>query len=221
MLAAMIIVAAVQPAARQMMPGWFDGVVVLALAFGIFMGRRNGMSKELLPFLQWLILVPFCAFLYPIAGTFFINVFHWKKLTGYVWGYITLAVIVLLIFGIIRKLFAERMEKHALFGNGEFYIGMASGLFRAACILIVVLALLNAPVYTQADIDAHIAYAKKNFGGDTYSGDYFPTLQEIQEQVFKDSLTGPFVKNYLGFLLINNTAPAPAAKPQPKIQIGG
>ncbi|HEX3890338.1 MAG TPA: hypothetical protein VHX90_05750, partial [Verrucomicrobiae bacterium] len=83
MLAPMIIAAAVQPAARQMMPGWFDGVVVLALAFGIFLGRRNGMSKELLPFLQWLILVPLCAFLYPIAGTFFINVFHLDKLTSY------------------------------------------------------------------------------------------------------------------------------------------
>src|SRR6185437_16740310 len=97
--------AAVQPMAKQFTIGWFDGVVAIVLAFGVFRGRRNGMSKELLPFLQWIILVPLCAFLYPIAGQFFINIFQWSKLTSFICGYLTLAVIVLLIFGILKKLF--------------------------------------------------------------------------------------------------------------------
>lgn len=197
--------------------GWFDGVVVAVLAFGIFRGRRNGMSKETLPLLQWLILVPLCAFLYPMAGQFFINVFHWTTLESYVSGYLILAVIILLIFGILKKLFMERMEKSSVFGAGEFYVGMLSGFIRVACILIAVLALLNAPVYTQEEIDAHAAYVKKNFGGDMYSGNYFPTLQQLQEQILKDSATGLFVKDNLGFLLINGTAAPPAEKTQPKV----
>jgi hypothetical protein len=164
--------------------------------------------------------VPFCAFFYPIAGQFFINVLRWSKLTSYVCGYVILAVIILLIFGILKKLFMERVEKSSMFGNGEFYVGMLSGLLRASCILIVVLALLNAPVYTQADIDEHAAYVKKNLGGDMYSGDYFPTLQQVQEQVFQKSIAGPFIKSDLGFFLINNTAAPPPEKPQPKILVG-
>ncbi|HXE42535.1 MAG TPA: hypothetical protein VN516_05885, partial [Candidatus Baltobacteraceae bacterium] len=138
----------------------------------------------------------------------------------YVCGYIILAVIILLIFGILKKLFMERVEKSGMFGNGEFYIGILSGLLRVALILIAILALLNAPVYTQADIDEHAAYVKKNLGGGMYSGDYFPTLQQVQEHVFEKSITGPFVKNDLGFFLINNTAAPPPEKPQPKIIVG-
>ena len=48
-----------------------------------------------------------------------------------------------------------------------------------------------------------------------YSGIFFPSLYTIQEQVFTKSFTGPYIKDYLGPLLIE-TAPAPAAKPEPK-----
>ncbi|HZF01610.1 MAG TPA: CvpA family protein [Methylomirabilota bacterium] len=216
-----MIAAAVQPVVKQMTWGWFDIVVLCVLAFGLFRGRRNGMSQELLPLFQWLILVSVCAFLYPMAGQFYINTFHWGKLTSYICGYITLAFVVLLIFGILRKLFGERLGKSGAFKGGEYYLGILSGLIRTACILIVVLAFLNAPVYTEADVQAHAAYVKKNLGGDMYSGDYFPTLQQVQEQVFKNSCTGPFVKENLGMLLINNTATPLPAKPQPKIMVGG
>ena len=37
----------------------------------------------------------------------------------------------------------------------------------------------------------------------------------MQEQVFKKSFTGPYIKNYLGPLLID-TAPPPSAKPEQK-----
>jgi uncharacterized membrane protein required for colicin V production len=218
--AMMIAAAAVQPVARQMTIGWFDGVVVIVLAFGIYRGRRNGMSKEFLPLLQWLILVTLCTFLYPTVGQLFMNLFQWSKLTAYVWGYLAPAFVVLLIFGFLKKKYMEKMGQSSAFGGSEFYLGMLSGLVRAVCILIVVLALLNAPVYTQAEIDAHAAYIKQNLGGGMYSGDYVPDLQEVQEQILKDSTSGSFVKNNLGFLLINSGSSSAPEKPQPKISIG-
>jgi hypothetical protein len=75
--------------------------------------------------------------------------------------------------------------------------------------------LLNAPYYTAQDIKKHDAYVKRWFGGGLYSGDYFPSLHTIQEQVFTKSFTGPYIKDYLGPLLIE-TVPPPAAKPEPK-----
>lgn len=193
---------------------WFDVVVIAILVFGIARGRHNGMSKECLPLLQWLVIVPVCAFLYPLAGQFYINTFHWDKTLSFVCGYATLGFVVMLFFGILRRLFAERMEKGDVFKNGEYYLGMVAGFVRVACVMLVAVALLNAPVYTDKDVKEYQAYAKKNFGGGMYSGDYFPTLQEIQEQVFKKSFLGPIIKDKLNMLLINLK---PASPPPPSL----
>jgi hypothetical protein len=56
---------------------------------------------------------------------------------------------------------------------------------------------------------------KRWYGGGLYSGNYFPSLQTVQAQVFTKSFTGPYIKDYLGPLLIE-TAPPPTAKPEPK-----
>jgi hypothetical protein len=92
---------------------------------------------------------------------------------------------------------------------------MLSGMIRYVCMLLAVLALLNAPVYTTQDIKKHEAYVKRWFGGGVYSGNYFPSLYTIQDQVFTKSFTGPYIKDYLGAVLIE-TAPPAAAKPEPK-----
>lgn len=108
-----------------------------------------------------------------------------------------------------------------------------AGVVRYACVLIFVLALMNAPVYSAADIAKAKAYNARWFGGGEqgYTGNFFPTLQQIQEQTFKESFLGPRIKDNLGMLLINTgqsgadaakpgpSAPAPPKK-QPVIKIG-
>ena len=84
-------------------------------------------------------------------------------------------------------------------------------MIRFACMVLFALALLNAPVYTQAEILAHQAYAKRWFGGGVYGGNYIPDLHTVQDSVFKKSFAGPYIKGYLGTLLIN-TAPPEAQK---------
>ena len=89
------------------------------------------------------------------------------------------------------------------------------------------LALLHAPHYTSAEIQARRAYEKRWYGGGLYNGNYIPDLQTVQESVFKSSYLGPRIKDSLGMLLIN-TVPAGAEignssapqKKQPVIQIG-
>jgi len=218
----MIAAAAGQPASHGLPFNWFDAVVVAVLAFGLFRGRRSGMSKEFLPLLQWLVLVPVCSFFYPLPMPFFINTFQWSKTASSICSYIIFGFAVLLFFGILRKFFEERMAKSGAFKDGEYYLGMLSGLVRAACIILVALALLNAPVYSQADIEEHTLYVKNTYGGGMYSGDYFPSMQEIQEQVFKKSYLGPVIQNNLGMFLINNSPAGslPSQKPKPVLSIG-
>lgn len=210
-------VVAAQPGSDGLPFNWFDVAVLLILIFGLYRGRRNGMSKEILPLLQWVVLMLVCGFLYPFAGQFYVNVFHWSRLTSYVGGYVTLGIVILLVFGVFRKLFAERVAKGEMFKSGEFYLGTLSGLIRTACIIIVILALINAPSYSQREIQQHAIYIKNTYGGGLYGGNYFPDFQQIQGQIFKESFIGPVIKKNIGLLLINHTAPPPPpAKPKPK-----
>jgi len=186
---------------------WFDGVFIIVLAFGLFRGRRNGMGKELLPLLQWLLLVGVCGLVYPILARMCVNYFGWSKALSAVTGYLALALVIFFIFAILKQKLTERLVAGNFFKGGEYYLGMMAGLIRFACVLLFVLALMNAPVYSEADIAAHNAYVARTYGGGQagFSGDFFPTFQSIQEQVFKKSFTGHYIKEHLGVLLINTT----------------
>ncbi|HEU6448714.1 MAG TPA: CvpA family protein [Verrucomicrobiae bacterium] len=199
---------------------WFDIALLAVLIFGVVRGRKNGMTKEIIPFFEWLAIVAVCSFGYGMAGQLFINTLNWGKTISYVFGYLLLAALVLCVFLLPRKYLGPRLEGSSIFGSGEYYLGILAGLIRYTCIVVFVLALLNAPYYSAADIAAKEAYNNRWFGGGLagYSGDFIPDLQTIQASVFKHSLVGPFVKDKMDFLLIDtghdNGAPgnAPPAK---------
>jgi uncharacterized membrane protein required for colicin V production len=205
---------------------WFDVAAIVILAFGLFRGRKNGMSRELLPAFQWVALVLVCGLGYSLVAQLFRNATNLDQLTSDVLGYLLLASVVWLLTSIPKHKFADRLAVSNFFGGSEFYLGMLVGMVRYACILLAVLALLNAPVYTTADIKAHAAYVQRWYGGGEqgFSGDFVPTLQSVQEQVFEKSFTGPCIKKYLKPLLINSVQPVAkkSSSPQthPVIHIG-
>ena len=194
---------------------WFDGVVLGMLIIGLFLGRKHGMTKEILPLLKWVSLVVVCGIWYPLAAQLLVNTVQLSQVPSCIIGYLLLAFVVVLVFMFLKWLLARRLGDKGLFGGGEYYLGMLSGMIRFACMLLAVLALLNAPVYTTQDIKKHEAYVKQWFGGGLYSGNYFPSLYTIQGQIFTKSYTGPYIKDYLGPLLIE-TAPPPVAAPEKK-----
>jgi hypothetical protein len=156
-----------------------------------------------------------CGIFYQPAAQLLVNAASLKQLPSCIFGYLLLALVVVFVFSLIKRLLGYRMIENNLFGGAEYYLGMLAGMIRFACMLLAVLALLNAPYYTAADIKSHDAYVKRWFGGGLYEGDFFPSLHTVQEQVFIKSFTGPYIKDYLGSLMIE-TAPPPAAKPVPK-----
>jgi uncharacterized membrane protein required for colicin V production len=221
-----MIAAATQAAhglALDKMPlNWFDVALVLALVIGYFRGRKNGMTNEILPVLQWICLVVICGLGYEMASQIFYNIANLGKTASLILGYLLLAFLVWLLFALLKKIFMPRLTGSNFFGSNEYYLGIISGVIRYACILLFALALLNAPYYTQAEIAAHKAYVSRWYGGGMYSGEYFPTWQNVQESVFKTSFSGSYIKKYLGSILINSAPKetAPAAKPQPVMRIG-
>jgi Colicin V production protein len=204
---------------------WFDVALILVLGFGFWRGRRNGMTKEFLPSTQWLVVViagglgnePLGNVLLQqgIIRTVFGKTFN-EKTAAYLSAYLICALAVFLVFTFLKRFFKPKLEGSNVFGGSEYYAGMAAGVIRFACMLIFALALLNAPYYSDAEIQAARVYNNKVFGGGMqgFSGDFFPTLSELQMAVFKDSLTGPLLKKNLEVLLVNSVPPGgPAAKP--------
>jgi uncharacterized membrane protein required for colicin V production len=193
----------------------FDVVVVGMLGFGLFRGRKNGMSKEMIPMLKWVVLVLVSGSYYQTVAQIFMNAAGMGKLTSYILGYLILAALVYLIFSLIKNATAKKLETSNLFGNGEFYVGMPAGLIRFACILLACLALLNARHYSAVEIQV-----KNNYQQTWFGTDLFPDLPTLQKLVFEKSFTGPAIKKYLGSLFINTATPGGDKKPQPKITVG-
>jgi len=215
------------PATNGTSFNWFDMVVVVALGFGLFRGRRNGMSKELVPLLEWLVLVPACGLGCPmLAGV--LDGFLPNKLLSAIAAYLAIAVAVFIIFALIKRGVGDKLVKSDFFKGAEYYLGMLAGMVRYACVLLFALALLNARVYTPAEIARQKAADQKNFGGGSgsgFQGNFFPHLFTLQAGVFKESFAGPLVKTNANMLLINtgppggDTAPEPPKK-KPVIKIG-
>lgn len=182
---------------------FFDLALVVMLGIGIYRGRKDGMSGELIPLLRWLCIVFLCALAYePLAVFFNQSTNMFSMLSCYVMAYVGIAIIVVTVFILVKRSLGGKLLGSDVFGGAEYYLGMGSGLIRYTCILVVFLALVNARYYSAAEIKA-----RKIYTDDMYGKDYFPGLQALQSVVFERSLTGPWIKENLSFLLIKPTAP--------------
>ncbi len=188
---------------------WFDVVVVLILGFGLFRGRKNGMSKEILPLFQWLAVILVSGLFYAMGAQLIAKMVKLDPLTGNLLAYAILAAVVFFFFSIIKRTVGLKLFGSNLFGNAEYYLGMPSGLVRYACMVIFALALLNARHYTAAQIQDSNNYQERWYGAH-----FFPDLYTVQSQVFEKSFIGPYLRQYLGVLLIEPTASS-GAKPEP------
>jgi uncharacterized membrane protein required for colicin V production len=197
---------------------WFDVALVVLLAFGFWRGRKRGMTRELLPTLQWL------GFL--LGGAFgHVPLADWLQQQGYVRlvfgkqfnegtaalmsAYLGIVAVVFLVFVWLRRKYEARLDGSNFFGGNEYYWGVLAGLIRYVCMVLVGLALLNAPYYSQAEKDAAQTYNNRWYGGGMkdYNGDFIPAVYEVQDSIFKKSLIGPVIHTRLSLLLINPVPP--------------
>ena len=177
---------------------WVDFVVVGALGFGLWRGRKRGMSEEFLDIVKWVVTVIAAGLLYqPLGQLLSQSTSVVSTLACYIGTYLALVLIIAIAFSYIKKLSGSDA-----FGSAEYYLGMISGTFRYACILIVAFSFLNARAYSPEEIKASEKYQLDNFGSS-----FFLTLPDLQREVFSQSVAGRTVREYLGFALIQPTAP--------------
>ena len=184
---------------------WFDILVVVVLLVGYTRGRKHGMSKELLQVMKWLTVILVGAIGYEPLGFWLDSVLHLGKLTSYIISYCFIVGVVLALFIFVNDTLGRKLAGTDTFGRGEFYLAMPAGMLRFACILLALLALLNARLYRTAEIKA-----MEKFQNDNYGSQFFPTLASVQTEVFENSFVGPQVRKYMSFLLIKPTFPGTA-----------
>ena len=130
------------------------------------------------------------------GGTFF------SRLASYVAAYLAILLIFTLVFSFLRRHLGGKLLDSDVFGSFEYYLGMCAGAVRYGCMIIVGMALLHARYYSPGEIKAKLKYQE-----DTYGSNIFPTVCNVQHQVFVQSLLGRLTQDYAPILLIRATAP--------------
>ena len=180
----------------------FDCIVLAVFVVGLLRGRKHGMSEELIGLVKWLAVVIGCAFVYEPAGQWFAQSSPFSLLASFIMVYITAALLILSFFAFCKSRIGGKLVGSDIFGRAEYYLGMGSGVVRVCCMLLAFLALLNARYFSPMEVKA-----MENFQNDVYGSNYFPTWHTAQAVVFEKSLSGSWIKDHLGFLLIKPTQP--------------
>ena len=179
---------------------FFDVLALAILIAGLIHGRKRGMTGEVVSSVKWLLIVVICAIVYQPVGKGLVELRALSLFSAYMLAYLGAAFLLLVVFAVFEKRWKTKLEGTDTFGRAEYYWGMAAGLVRASCMLIVFLALLNAPEFEPADVKAMKKYQNDNFGSE-----FFPTWHSVQTDIFEHSLVGPWIKQDLAFLLIEPT----------------
>jgi uncharacterized membrane protein required for colicin V production len=182
---------------------WFDVGALVFIVTGIFVGRKRGMSSELLTVLQWLAIVFVAALACDPFGRMLADISGFSPLFTFVAAYLLTALGIKLVFFFIKRAAGEKLVASDVFGNFEYYLGMTAGAIRFACILVFGLALLNARQVSEKELSSQINSQRESLGSI-----YFPPFGSVQRYVFDRSFTGRITKEYLSTQLINVDASA-------------
>jgi uncharacterized membrane protein required for colicin V production len=199
--------AALIPTFRGVNVNYVDLIVVVWLIVGLFYGRKRGMTQEILPTIQWVAIVVVAGIFYRPLALPIRQYAHFDSLWSNILAYGLIAFGVHLVYLWIKHLINQKLIGTDMFGRMEYYFGMAAGVIHFGCMLIMVCALMNARIITQAEL-AKTEKAQS----DAFSDIRFPTYGSIQQAVLFQSLSGTLIETNLSVVLIASTAPPPPSK---------
>src|SRR6266545_2231909 len=135
---------------------WFDAAAVTMLIIGVIVGRKRGMSSELLSVIQWLAIVFLGAMACGPVGKWLAELSGFSPVTTYITAYLLAALVIKIVFWMIKRMAGEKLVGSDVFGNLEYYLGMIAGGVHFTCITIFALALLHAKPVNAEHLAAQI-----------------------------------------------------------------
>jgi uncharacterized membrane protein required for colicin V production len=193
---------ALPPASSQLSLNYIDLILVLWLIYGLYRGRKRGMSQELLPMIQWLAIVVAAGLFYKPFSKVILQNAHFELLWSNVLAYVLIGFGVHLVYLWIKYAIGDKLVGSDLFGRGEYYMGMMAGMVRFACMWVALCALLNSRVITKAEM-AKTEKAQS----EAFSDIRFPTYGSIQHAILFESVSGKFIETKLDSFMIASVAP--------------
>ncbi len=100
---------------------WFDLCVLALLIVGIVVGRKRGMSVELLSVLQWLVIVVVAAMASGPFGKMLAEFSGFSPVFTYITAYLLVAIALKLVFVMVRRMAGEKLVSGEMFGSFEYY----------------------------------------------------------------------------------------------------
>ncbi len=183
-------------------PTPFDMLTAIVVLAGVIRGRKRGMSNELMDMLEWVAIVVVGGFSYRPIGGLLIQHAHLPAVYAHLLGYVISTVVVLVVFRALKRGVGDKLVQGDIFGGLEFYLGMVAGAVRFSCMLLFVLAMVNAKYSTPADRALAAKAQAEALGSIT-----FPTIPGVQQSIFVESASGKFIATNLNFLLIQPVSP--------------
>lgn len=176
---------------------WFDVVVAIMAIIGVLRGRRRGMSQELLDFFMWLGMVGGGAYACRAGSGYMIRLTGLSPMSAHILLYLGTAAVVAFIFMLLKNAFRDRLAGTDFFGRLEYPLGILAGITRFLCMVLLVIAVINAKKQTEAEKQAARKAQESELGSS-----FFPTLGDFQDGIFAKSFCGSKLNEYAPFLLI-------------------
>lgn len=196
--------------------GLFDVLVLVLIIVGYFRGRKHGMSEEFPLLIQWIIIIGGGAFLYKPTGLLLSDLTGMGKLFWFVSIYLLWAAAVKWVVTWIVRSKGDKISLADNFGKAEYPLGILSGMVRFALIAFFCMALLNARLYTNTELQSMAKFQQDNFGNIS-----LPTIGSVQASVFRSSVVGKVVKDKMEIMLIEGTAPREVRSRKPQKRNNG
>jgi hypothetical protein len=117
----------------------------------------------------------------------------WANIIVYLGAGAVVAFIILLLKNALK----DRLAGSDFFGRLEYPLAMLSGAIRFLCMLVILLACLNAKLITEAEKKAAL---KEQM--DALGSSFFPSMGELQDSIFVNSISGAALKKYGSVVLI-------------------
>ncbi len=176
---------------------WFDLLVIVMVAVGIWRGRKRGLSEELLDVIQWLCIVVVGAIAYRPVSAALASSTRLPAFYANVFSYLIIALTFKLLFNFFKKATGEKLVQSDAFGPFEYYLGMVAGVIRFSCILLFALSFLHAKYISDSERAATAKMQADNFGSIS-----FPTFGSLQHTIFYESVSGRFIRKNLRAQLV-------------------
>ena len=135
---------------------------------------------------------------YEVIGSWMARMTPFNLLWTSIIAYIAVASLIAAVFSYVKSAVGKKVVGSDVFGGAEYVLGALSGMLRAFCVVLMLISVMNS-MYVSKEKRAKLAKVQReNFG--TIS---FPSLGSLQEDIFVNSFSGPYIHHYLSDQLMH------------------